>query len=93
MAHYPFYTHNLSLVGVCIKRIGKVQARKGCVGIYVNCLVSMTGYRRKPPLGSSEVGANMSITAARFANWNSPKAAFGIPREAVCQQPEWNSGG
>jgi hypothetical protein len=23
MAHYPFYTHNLSLVGVCVKRIGK----------------------------------------------------------------------
>ena len=22
MAHYPFYTHNLSLVGVCVKRIG-----------------------------------------------------------------------
>jgi CheY-like chemotaxis protein len=26
MAHYPFYTHNLSLVGVCVKRIGKDQS-------------------------------------------------------------------
>ena len=25
MAHYPLYTQNLSLVGVCVKRIGKVQ--------------------------------------------------------------------
>jgi hypothetical protein len=24
MVHYPLYTHNLSLVGVCVKRIGKV---------------------------------------------------------------------
>ena len=23
MAHYPLYTQNLSLVGVCVKRIGK----------------------------------------------------------------------
>ena len=23
MVHYPLYTHNLSLVGVCVKRIGK----------------------------------------------------------------------
>ena len=25
MAHYPLYTQNLSLVGVCVKRIGKVD--------------------------------------------------------------------
>ena len=25
MAHYPLYTQNLSLVGVCVKRIGKLQ--------------------------------------------------------------------
>ena len=30
MAHYPFYTHNLSLVGVCVKRIGKLQR---CLGL------------------------------------------------------------
>ena len=26
MAHYPLYTQNLSLVGVCVKRIGKVRS-------------------------------------------------------------------
>ena len=28
MAHYPLYTQNLSLVGVCVKRIGKDQATR-----------------------------------------------------------------
>ena len=27
MAHYPLYTQNLSLVGVCVKRIGKLQSK------------------------------------------------------------------
>ena len=26
MAHYPLYTQNLSLVGVCVKRIGKPES-------------------------------------------------------------------
>ena len=25
MTHYPLYAHNLSLVGVCVKRIGTVR--------------------------------------------------------------------
>ena len=28
MAHYPLYTQNLSLVGVCVKRIGKDTAKR-----------------------------------------------------------------
>ncbi len=29
MVHYPLYTHNLSLVGVCVKRIGKQACSSG----------------------------------------------------------------
>ena len=29
MAHYPLYTQNLSLVGVCVKRIGKAYSKAG----------------------------------------------------------------
>ena len=33
MVHYPLYTHNLSLVGVCVKRIGKFESsRRGAEG-------------------------------------------------------------
>ena len=28
MVHYPLYTHNLSLVGVCVKRIGKLAIKE-----------------------------------------------------------------
>ena len=28
MAHYPLYTQNLSLVGVCVKRIGKTASNE-----------------------------------------------------------------
>ena len=28
MVHYPLYTHNLSLVGVCVKRIGKARTQE-----------------------------------------------------------------
>ena len=40
MAHYPLYTQNLSLVGVCVKRIGKEDSKHDPFSSDERCLLS-----------------------------------------------------
>ena len=43
MAHYPLYTQNLSLVGVCVKRIGKDHRRLIMFGLNNAQLIGRLG--------------------------------------------------
>ena len=58
MVHYPLYTHNLSLVGVCLKRIGKV----GC-----NIVVVVLGEGGNPQ-GVACAATSLIYTAAKGIN-------------------------
>ena len=94
MAHYPLYTQNLSLVGVCVKRIGKLGSSPpmatapkydpsrphGCCSARRFDADQWNDQRFTPTLRRSCNRARLRLRAPQAVRLSIPDDSHGIPR-------------